>query len=115
MKLNAFWKGLIMGLVGFIATTLSDLETMNFAYILISSIGFAVVYIGKNYALPSISAIGIDFRDIISGLILAVGMALSSAAAQVLTIGFEWNTLLIAVSGAVVGYITKTVSTNSKK
>ena len=115
MKLNAFWKGLIMSLIGFIATALSDLESMNIVYILISSIGFIAVYIGKNYIMPSVSAIGVDFRDIISGVIVALGMGLSSAAAQILTTGFEWNTLWIAVSGAVIGYFTKTISTNSKK
>ena len=104
-----------MSLVGFVATTLSDLESMNFVYILISSAGFAAVYIGKNYIMPSVSAIGIDLKDILSGVIVAVGMGISSAAAQILTTGFEWSTLWIAVSGAVIGYITKTASTNSKK
>ena len=49
-----------------------------------------------------------NVNDLISGLILAIGMGLSSYVAQILTIGFEWQALWVAVSGAVVGYFTKT-------
>lgn len=115
MKLNAFWKGLIMAVIGFIATTLSDIDTFNVTYVLISTIGFTDVYIAKNAVMPSISMVGLDLRDALSGLILAIGMALSSAAAQILTTGFEWSTLWIAVSGAVVGYFSKTLPNNAKK
>jgi len=115
MKLNAFWKGLIMALVGFVATTLSDLETFNAAYVIIATLGFTVIYVAKNYAFPSISVFGLDIRDAISGLILAVGMGLSSYVAQILTTGFEWQTLWIAVSGAVVGYIMKTLPSKAKE
>ena len=116
MKLNTLWKGLIMALVGFISTTLSELESFNLAYILIASIGFTAIYLAKNAVFKSISSVkGFDLRDAISGLILAVGMGFSSAAAQVLTTGFEWSTLWVAVSGAVVGYVLKTVPSNAKK
>lgn len=118
MKLNAFIKGLIMALVGFIATTISDLsgeESVNFTYILIASIGFTVVYIAKNYKFPSVSALGFDLRDVISGLILAIGMGISSTVAQILTTGFDAHTLWVAVSGAVVGYVLKTLPNNAKK
>ena len=115
MKLTAFWKGLIMALVGFVATMLSDLETMNFAYMAIATAGFTVVYVVKNAVWPSISVVGIDIQDMLSGLILAVGMALSSYAAQILTTGFDWQTLWISVAGAFVGYFAKTIPSNAKK
>ena len=115
MKLNAFWKGLIMALVGFVATMLSDLETMNFAYMVIATVGFTIVYIGKNYLFPSVSVVGIDIRDMLSGLVLAIGMGLSSFAAQILTTGFEWQTLWISVAGAIVGYFAKTIPNNAQK
>ena len=115
MKLNAFWKGLIMALVGFISTTVSDLETFNFAYVAISTLGFTVIYIGKNYAFPSVSVLGLDLRDILSGLIVAGGMAISSYVAQILTVGFDLKTLLVAVGSALAGYLLKTVSSNAEK
>lgn len=114
MKLNSLLKGLIMALVGFVATTISDLETFNAAYVIIASAGFTVVYLIKNYKMPSISALGMDWQDAISGVILALGMGLSSAAAQILTTGFDWHTLWVAVSGAVVGYVLKTIPSKSK-
>ena len=113
MKLNDFTKGLIMALVGFVATTLSSLETFNIIYVLLSTVGFTLVYVAKNYVFPSVSAFGIDFKDIISGVILAVGMGVVSYVAQILTTGFEWGTLWLAVSGAVVGYFLKTLPTDS--
>jgi hypothetical protein len=114
MKLNAFWKGLIMALIGFVATTISDLETFNAAYVGISTVSFTLIYVAKNYVWESKSKIlGLDWQDLLSGLILALGMGISSYVAQILTIGFEWQSLWVAVSGAVIGYFTKTFS--SKK
>lgn len=115
MKLTAFWKGLIMALVGFVATMLSDMETLNFAYMAIATTGFTIVYVVKNVVFPSVSVVGIDLRDLLSGVILAVGMAISSYAAQIWTMGFEWQTLWVSVVGAVVGYFAKTIPTNAKK
>lgn len=114
MKLSVFWKGLIMALVGFVATTLSDLETFNVVYIVISTLGFTIVYFAKNYMFPSVSVMGLDLRDIISGFVLALGMGVSSYVAQILTTGFSWQTLWIAVSGAVIGYIAKTLPSKAK-
>jgi len=109
MKLSAFWKGLFMALVGFIATTLSDIETFNIAYVGISTVAFTIIYIGKNYLFPSVSVVGIDLQDFLSGLVLAVGMGISSFAGQILTVGsLDWNALGIAVVGALVGYFVKT-------
>jgi len=115
MKLSAFWKGLIMAVVGFIATTLSDLESFNLAYVAISTIAFTVIYIGKNYIWPSTSEGGvINWQDILSGLIVAVGMAISSFAASIITTGaIDWKALAIAVIGAIVGYFGKTFTQTS--
>lgn len=115
MKLNAFWKGLIMSVIGFTVTLFTGSETVSFAYAAIATLGFTTVYFIKNFAMPSISVMGnIDLRDALSGVILAVGMALSSYAAQVLTGEFSWKTLGLAVGGAVVGYLGKTsISKNS--
>ena len=105
-----------MAVVGFIATTLSDLETFNLAYVVIATGGFTVIYLGKNWFLPSLSdKMGVDLRDMISGAIVAVGMAISSFAASILTTGtVDWKALAIAVVGAVIGYFTKTVPSGKK-
>lgn len=103
-----------MAIVGFLATTLSDLETFNAAYAIISTVSFTLVYVGKNYVWPSKSDIlGLDWHLFASGAVLAIGMGLSSYVAQILTSGFEWHTLWVSVSGAVIGYFTKTLA--SKK
>ena len=115
MKLSTFWKGLFMALVGFIATTLSDLETFNAAYVGISTVAFTIIYVGKNYLFPSVSVVGIDLQDILSGLVLAVGMGVSSFAGQILTTGLlDWNALWVAVAGAFVGYFVKTAPSKAK-
>lgn len=115
MKLNSFLKGLIMAIVGFVATLLSDMETINFAVIVISTVGFTIYYTGKNYLMPSISVVGIDIRDILSGILLAVGMAISNFAAQIIIVGHvDWGMLGKAVLGAIIGYFAKTVPSNAK-
>ncbi len=116
MKINAFWKGFIMAIVGFVATTLSDLETFNLAYVLIATVGFTVIYVGKNAIFKSTSGAGtINLQDLLSGVIVAVGMAISSFAASVITSGaVDWKELGVAVIGAVVGYFTKTVPQKGK-
>ena len=118
MKLSAFWKGLIMAIVGFIATTISQsIEGLNFAYVLIATGGFTIIYIGKNAIFQSTSGSGlINWQDLLSGLFVAVGMAVSSFAASIITTGaVEWHALWIAVVGAFVGYFLKTVPSEGKK
>jgi uncharacterized membrane protein YvlD (DUF360 family) len=110
MKLSAFWKGLIMALIGFIATMLSDLESFNVWYVVIATVAFILIYVAKNAVYPSTSQIGLNIRDLISGLMIAVGMAISSFAASIITLGsVDWHALWLAVVGAVVGYFVKTV------
>ena len=114
---NAYLKGLIMAIVGFVATTLTDLETFNAAYVAIATSGFTIIYLGKNWFLPSVSdAWKADTIDLVSGLLVAIGMAVSSFAASIITIGsVDWGALGIAVTGAVVGYFAKTVPSKNRK
>ena len=118
LKLNAGWKNFIMALVGVIVSWLAVPETANFVYILISSAAFVGMYAVKNALLPSISVVGYEVRDFISGAIVAVCGALSSLAATLLTpdVVFEWSILWTTVIGAVIGYFAKTgISDASKK
>lgn len=117
VKLNAFWKGLIMAIVGFLAATIGEAgEVLNWAYIGIATGGFTIIYIAKNAIFPSVSLFNKwDLQDILSGLVLAVGMAVSSGAAAILTTGsVDWSSLWKAVVGAVVGYFLKTLKQGIK-
>jgi hypothetical protein len=116
MKLTAFWKGLIMAIIGFVATTISDLEAFNINYVLIATTAFTLIYIGKNAVFPSTSPLWLNLRDVISGVLIAVGMAIASFTASIITTGVvDWRALWIAVVGAVTGYFLKTASTDSGK
>lgn len=114
--MNSFWKGLIMAIVGFAATTIADLETFNLAYVVITTVAFTLLYIGKNYWLPSNSDTGkLNGQDVLSGILIAVSMALSNFAAVLLTSAtLDWKQLGLAVVGAIVGYFIKTTPAKSK-
>ena len=108
--MKTIWKGLIMALVGFIATTIADIETFNLAYVGISTLAFTLLYLGKNWAWPSTSPSGqINWGDILSGLLIAVSMGISSFAGSILTTGaVDLHALWVAVIGAIIGYFIKT-------
>lgn len=80
----------------------------------------AVVFTGgyaiKNKWLPSNSPEGeLNGRDIVSGLFLAIVMALSNLVAGYVTgTHLTGQIFAITISGAVVQYITKTISTGTK-
>jgi hypothetical protein len=118
MKLNAWFKGLIMALVGFVATTISTSVggNVDWVYVLFASLGFLVVYVAKNAIWPSTSPTGeLDVWDIVSGILLAVGMAVSSGATSFVLDGVvNWHALWIAVVGAFLGYFSKTIPQDKK-
>ncbi len=109
--MNAKIKIMIMAVVGFIATTMSTLEDINWLYILFATLGFIILYVAKNFVLPSNSDVGtVTWRDILSGILISISMAISSFAASLLTTGnVDWHALWVAVIGAVVGYFIKTI------
>lgn len=112
-----FVKGLIMAIVAFLAAYWSEnAEALNYGYVIITTVGIALTYIAKNAFSKSISLFGkIDVRDLLSGMLLAIGTAISSFAASIITTGvIDWHGLLIATATAVGGYFTKTFSSNSK-
>lgn len=116
---NNFIKGLIMAIVAFAASAISDglaAGTLNWLYIVITSLGIVLTYIGKNAAFKSVSQIGtIDWLDGLSGLILALGTAISAFAASVIASGaIDWKALLIAVVTTTLGYLSKNFASNSQ-
>ena len=106
------WKVFLMTVIGFLVTTVSTLEVFNFWYVFLITIAFAVEYAVKNYLFPSPSPGGkLFWQDLVSGLILAVCMALNVLGANLLTgTEFSASVLWVTVIGAVVGYFTKTTS-----
>ena len=114
--MKTYVKGLLMAVVAFVAATITDLETFNAAYVGVTTVAFVIIYLGKNAWLPSVSeSMTVDMQDLISGLLIAAGMAISSFAASVLTTGaVDWKALLVAVVSSVVGYFGKTFATKGK-
>ena len=109
-------KGLIMAVVGFLAATIADLEVVNWAYVGITTVGFTLMYLAKNFFLPSNSDEGgFNWRDALNGVLIAVSMALSNFAAVLLTVEtLDWKQLGVSVLGAVAGYFIKTVPQGKK-
>lgn len=117
---NTFAKGLIMTIVALLAAYISENieKGIDWVYLLITTIGIAATYIGKNYAFHSNSGfLGLNWNDVYSGLLLAGGTAISSfVASMVSTGGFDKVALLAlakAVLVAVGGYMGKTLFSNS--
>ena len=109
-------KVFLMAVFGFLITTVSTLQQFNAWYVVIVTVCFAGEYALKNYFLPSTSPEGTLFwQDIISGLVLAVLMGFNNLAASLLTgVALSWAVVWSTVSGAVVGYFTKTVASGQK-
>ena len=114
--MNAKVKVFIMAVIGFIVTAFSVMGNFNLWYLLIVTVAFALEYAAKNFFFPSTSPTGqVMWKDLLSGLILAVCMALNVFGANLLLgIEFSAHALWVAVVGAVVGYFTKTVSQGQK-
>lgn len=110
-------KGLIMALVAFVASTISDLEVINWVYVGITSGAFVILYVAKNWLMPSNSdGNSLNWRDALSGVLIAVSMAISSFAGSIITLGYvDWKALGIAVVSAIVGYFTKTFIAKPKE
>ncbi len=109
-------KVFIMSVIGFLVATISTLSDFNAAYVAIVTVVFAATYWLKNYFMPSDSGEGVaNWKDILSGVIIAVCMALSNLAATILTgadlsVQILWTTVV----GAVIGYFTKTIPQGEK-
>ena len=116
MKNNVI-KGLIMTVVAFLASYLSDnIEAgINWTYVLVSMFGITLVYLSKNLVFNSNSNPGkLNRNDGWSGLIMAIGTGISSFAASIISTGaVDWKALFVAMLSVVVGYFGKTLMSNS--
>lgn len=117
MKMSTFAKGLIMAVIGFVASYISQTTTgINWPYLGIATSGFTLLYLGKNYLFPSVSIFGnFDLRDLLSGVFVAVAMAVSEFAASVITSSvINWKLLLITAGIAAGNYCLKTILGQTK-
>lgn len=115
MKNNNFWKNFIMAMVALVATLIADSKEIVWAIVGITVAGNALIYFAKNYWMPSTSEPGKwNWRDTLSALIMTIGTAISSGAASFVIEGsIDWSLLGKTVLGVVIGYVTKTIKTNS--
>jgi len=110
---NTLVKGLIITLITILATTFTTTglpaTVIGWEILSITTAGTLLVYLAKNFLFPSVSLFGtIDLRDLLSGLIMAVGSALSSLAASDITgTKVDWIHLLSLSGSIAVGYLAK--------
>jgi len=111
---SKFFKGLLAAVIAALATIYS-VEGASIIFYGVSIAGTVLVYFAQNALLKSITVFGtIDLKDIIKGSILAVGTAVSSYAASLLTgVDFTWSSFGTIVWSALVLYISKNLFSNS--
>lgn len=114
-------KVLIMTIITFIATTISTsgfpATSAGWIILGVTTVGTTLVYIAKNWVFPSVSIFGtIDLRDVLSGLILAVGTGVSDWVGTLIAgVPIDWHSLWVAVGGVVLGYVIKIFATPKPK
>lgn len=114
------WKVFVMAVVGFVATLISTAGNggVNWWYIVLATVAFVGLYIVKNWLWPATSDEGtFDWRDIVSGVLIAVFMAVSSYASNWVVTGSavpNWHELWMAVVAAVTGYFSKAFAQGDK-
>ena len=108
-------KIFIMTMVAFVATTFSTSgfpETTNQWVIFAITIGGTLLtYIAKNFLIPSTSEkMTLNWMDLIGGLLLALGTAVSNYVAQLTIDGeIDWKSFGKLLLVVVFGYLSKTL------
>jgi hypothetical protein len=105
-------KGIVMTLITVLATTLTTgIPSTLVAWELlgITTLGTVLTYVAKNAMFPSTSILGtIDLKDLVSGLIMAIGSGLSSLAADKVTgSGADIKTIGSVMLTVAIGYLCK--------
>lgn len=107
-------KIFIMTMVAFVATTFSTgIPESKDAWIVfgVTVLGIAITYIAKNFLIPSTSeAKTLNWVDLISGALIAIGAAISSFVAEIAVGGsLDWKELGKLLFVVVMGYLSKTL------
>ena len=111
---SAFMRGLLAALIGAIATVIS-VQAASVWFYVITIVGVVVAYFVQHAFLKPISVFGtLDVTDLIKGLIMAVGTALSAYATTLITDEFNGMILFKLLVSAVVLYLGKNVASDSK-
>lgn len=112
---SKFFKGLLAAIIACLATLFSTGEGGVWYYV-IMVIGVVTTYFAQNALIKPISVFGtIDFTDIIKGTLMAIGTALTTFAASIITsTTIDLKVLLSLVGTAVLAYLTKNLFSNSK-
>jgi len=111
------WKGLLMTIVTFVATSITTSgmpETALAWQILgITTVGTVIGYIAQSVALPSTSILGMmNLRDLLKGGLLAISNMLSGFAASAITsTAIDWKALLTSMGMVLVAYFIKQFAT----
>lgn len=104
-----------MTVVSLLATFISSSgfpETAQQWYVLaITVAGVVITYVAKNWIAPSTSSLGgLNFKDMISGIVLAIGATFSSYIATLATsVDFAWDDLWKLTLSVLLGYFSKTI------
>jgi hypothetical protein len=109
-------KVFLMTVLSFLISTVATLDKFNIWFVVLVTVAFAGEYAAKNYWFPSNSPEGqVYWKDILSGLFLAVCASLNALGASLLlgTI-FTAHILWITVIGAIAAYFTKTLPQGTK-
>lgn len=108
-----------MAIVALIASAISTngfpVTGQGWEVLAITVVGTTLVYVAKNAVFPSVSILGtINIRDILSGLILAIGTGLSNWVATLVTgTVISWHAVLVLIGSVVTGYFVKNFATQN--
>lgn len=110
---STFVKGLLAALIGTIATLIA-IQAASVWFYVITIAGVVVTYFVQHAFMKPISVFGtLDVTDLIKGLIMAVGTALSAYATTLITDEFNGMILFKLLVSAVVLYLGKNVASDS--
>lgn len=112
---SKFFKGLLAVIIATIATALS-ISGVGVWYYVVMVIGVVITYFAQNALIKPISVFGtIDLTDVLKGALMAVGTAITTFAATIITATIlDWKVLLSTAGTAFLAYLTKNLFSNSQ-
>lgn len=114
---SKFFKGLLAAIIGALAT-IYGVEGATAPYYGVVVFGAVLIYFAQNAVFKPVSVFGtIDlWKDVIKGLIMALGTAGSAYGASLLLpdVTFTWDSFFDVLKVAFGAYLTKNILSNSK-
>lgn len=116
MTTQKFFKGLIMALIAVVINAFNQ-TPIDYGVLIIMLIGTALLYTGKNLFIVSDSPSGvINWKDILSGLIIAVGTGVIQYVAMIVTnTAIDWMIFGKVVASVSLTYLAGTFLTPETK